>query len=126
MREVKFRALDKNYSVLKPQYRWLYFELSTSIYKDLWPKEYDPETICQFTGLTDHQGVEIYEGDIVRVGGLVQWVRYIDGILICSRHDIEYVTQEHNTEAAEVVDSRDYFEPYEVIGNIYENKELLK
>lgn len=78
-----------------------------------------PETVGEFTGLTDKNGRKIFEGDIVRLtfSGAV-------GKIIC---DINYSI--HLNLFCRVVDKllTDYHcEDIEVIGNVFDNSELLK
>ena len=71
-----------------------------------------PETILmQFTGLKDKQGKEIYEGDIVENGDVARPQSNI----------VKYVT---TLNMARYIPS--HLERCEVIGNIYENPELLR
>lgn len=78
----------------------------------------DPNTVGQYTGITDESGLEIYEGDIVSIdcGGVnaILPVLYQDGCFVLIDDDSAY----------DLIN-----EPREnitVIGNIYDNPELLE
>lgn len=93
----------------------------------------DKETIGQFTGLHDKNGKEIYEGDILQQVHYVfsndeydhkGFKKFIIQVLWGQKEAafIFKVIKEIDIEMP-----KDYKEPYrEVIGNIYENVDLLK
>jgi uncharacterized phage protein (TIGR01671 family) len=126
MREIKFRAWDGramfNIDVLGissctwdcPDYGKRGVSLA-----------YQPHIeVMQYAGLKDKSGKEIYEGDIVR--------RTCD--LVGAEHDgftgiVKYLCASFVLESFDGYDGRqlwDDVQELEVIGNIYENHELLK
>ena len=74
-----------------------------------------PETVGQYTGLTDKNGKKIFEGDIVREfgGETYQGCYEIDNVLI-----VEIPDTLLNFEMS-------YDCEYKIIGNIHDNPELL-
>lgn len=85
-----------------------------------------PETVGQFTGLFDKNGKEIYEGDLLgSKGKVVGWVK---GDVRGYCYDVVYVNHPAGEKYWSLYDTvkHDYPEQIEVIGNIYDNPELLK
>ena len=83
--------------------------------------EIDPETVSQFTGLCDKNGVKIFEGDIIEyTDGCNDWL----GAVKYASDDAQFVVRFIGGD----VESFDnlYSGDCEVIGNIYDNPELLE
>ena len=78
----------------------------------------DPEAVGQFTGLTDKNGVKIFEGDVVDIlteNEEIGVVKYEDGGFLVSADGfcVDFHSNINGTDL-------------EVIGNIFDNPELVK
>ena len=94
-------------------------------------KQVDPETVCQFTGLTDKNGVKIWEGSIIEYvpTNTILQVVYINGGFAVTHMPNAYSPInweiEGEGEDYDFAISNDYLTKSEVLGNIFDNPELL-
>lgn len=134
MREIMFRGkrLDFGgwifgYFMREPSGRILISAYSTPAGYWDWT-EVAPDTVGQYTGLTDKNGVEIFEGDILRVDE-PEFIP-VFGIVRCGEYDLNvgFFVEWLNDRIFYRHDLRYWVErPYCVVcGNIHDNPELLK
>lgn len=125
----KFRAWMKQYEKMDNDIGEMYFEDGEFKYigDDVHYKRLPEHVILmQSTGLKDKNGKEIFEGDILIVTDDHSWLEVVS----YSKEKAMFVTEEINrkfkipkTPLYDLFDTSIF--DFEIIGNIYENKELL-
>lgn len=126
MREILFRG--------KWGRTWIYGDLQHSSTKETmyidnytsFPFQVIPETIGQFTGLTDKNGNKIFEGDIVQCVEAFA----LDKIKKGECYVVDWFDEGAMFEITKGLDSEDFNHctelQFKIIGNIHDNPELLK
>lgn len=120
------------YDYCKNMHLILRNELSTCLNAGSKPNRYDwtlepheigPDTLCQYTGLTDKNGRKIWENDILRRDGY--WdirIEFENGAFMIKNADkVQYINRVVYTPI-----SIFNINAYEVIGNIFDNADLLE
>ena len=129
MREIKFRAWDKKRSLMSRVANWIFpckmgfglIELKDQPATHEARYGYGELELMQYTGLKDKNGVEIYEGDGVKGSMLVAMRRVT---LEITWEDAGFASRDTVTRDEYLV-TRGNALNWEVIGNIYENPELV-
>ena len=129
MREILFRGKRTDFN------RWIegyLYRLSEKLNPFIMIKnnggmafEVIPETVGQYTGLTDKNGMKIFEGDIVQIEDFTHGCA-----LNYKQPTSNWVVHWREDTARFCIDYMSYlpfdFTETEIIGNIYDNPELLK
>lgn len=119
MRKIKFRAWHKSGETMMPDVKNVH-TLNSEL-------QNDNLIFMQFTGLTDKNGVEIYEGDIIGSQKTIGEGRCATHHVV-SWHDTGLKAKQIGTYGAYIgitFYTQNIGSPYVVVGNIYENPELL-
>ena len=91
-----------------------------------------PESISEFTGLTDKNGKKIFEGDIVNRGGGFYVVRYGKHLIDCCgccyeyHQSVGFYLERDGYNKKSIISDYDTWNDLYIIGNIHDNPELLK
>ncbi|MCD6434532.1 MAG: hypothetical protein J7L14_02890 [Candidatus Diapherotrites archaeon] len=114
MKEIKFRAFDTKNKVMMDWEDIKYIDLNTLQRSNI---------LMGYIGLKDKKGKEIYDGDIVHVEA-VAYGRNMNAVVIWKNGG--FILKWEDEYESYIQDWAKELAESEVIGNIYENPELLR
>lgn len=126
-REIKFRAWDSDDSKMLHAFEEGYRIMYNEDYGTMFcgghnsAGDWNEPILMQYTGLKDKNGVEIYEGDVLEHNydkGLMKWV-------VCYENGCFGIKNGNLLTKFYPIDSASFFTSRVIIGNIYQNPELL-
>jgi uncharacterized phage protein (TIGR01671 family) len=113
MKQVKFRAWEKNLEEIIPVYN-IDFDRKMINTDSAW-RTFDEIELMQWTGLKDIKGKDVYEGDILKSNELweVIYVPTLARFMMRNTGKTEETFQEENMSALSLID-------FEIVGNVFE------
>ena len=142
MREILFRGKLKcdgewveGYYLKKEENKHYMVDKQEPFYSTPYFYEVIPETVEQYTGLTDKNGKKIFEGDILHYTGLTtEYDDFCYVVFDCAQFALKFITMDKQTMAKNELEllplQRGLFDfcresnSFEVIGNIHDNPEV--
>ncbi len=121
MREIKFRAWD-TYKKIWTEYKIhegivFFLDKNTGVWVGKYDEGYKEFDLMQYTGLRDKNDTEIYDGDIVIHHSRIYKI-------IFNAEEARFVLRDDEFEL-EIPFTNNNSKRMEIVGNIYENPELL-
>ena len=140
MREILFKAKRKNWQELPKERWWVEGYISPCVVVGKWHMfriednlsttqiETDPETICQYTGLTDENRKKIFEGDYISDGKTIWEVKYCETMSGFSAKAVRERVTSYSAwfSLYHLCNRHNAGRTVQVVGNIFDNSELLK
>ena len=137
MREIKFRSWYDDKMQVNPTFT--FYNHGAKGNAVMLVDEWEDRVIMQYTGLKDKNGVEIYEGDILEFTDKWEWYRGNYSVKMMSADQDELKVLKAQYEAEPMSRYKVKYHPYDgygiskydlenylaVVGNIYQNPELL-